>query len=226
MTSNSNSGSDFLVEYADLTQIAYSEETVEDHETIRFAVPKTILAKLQSSAYKRQRHLFIVAVALQLGLLAGSGCVHAFTYFTGTNVVLKATPVDPRDLFRGDYLSLTYDIADLNLEKAHGYPPGEELYVVLKKNEPYWIATGISTKKPKLQCDEVAIKGKIERSWPSNKSFVHYGIEQYFIAEGQGNKIRASSYQVNVAVDRFGNAVLKSLQPAGKSAGTKSSARI
>jgi uncharacterized membrane-anchored protein len=33
---------------------------------------------------------------------------------TGEKIMLRVEPVDPRDLFRGDYVSLSYEISSLD----------------------------------------------------------------------------------------------------------------
>jgi uncharacterized membrane-anchored protein len=48
----------------------------------------------------------LVAGALCLSILCGVLVVHAWPLWTGQSVLLPVTPVDPRDLFRGEYVQL------------------------------------------------------------------------------------------------------------------------
>ena len=42
---------------------------------------------------------------------------------SGTEVLLKTAPVDPRDLLRGDYVILTYDISTISTTSITGTRP-------------------------------------------------------------------------------------------------------
>jgi uncharacterized membrane-anchored protein len=68
----------------------------------RVASPQPVLAAALSG---------VVAVAVLSGMLV----LHAWPLWTGEPVYLKVRPVDPRDLFRGDYVTLGYDIDTLRL---------------------------------------------------------------------------------------------------------------
>jgi uncharacterized membrane-anchored protein len=39
------------------------------------------------------------------------------TNILGEEIFIKTKPLDPRDIFRGDYVQLNYEINDINLEK-------------------------------------------------------------------------------------------------------------
>ncbi len=52
-------------------------------------------------------------------------------------MLLETRPVDPRDLLRGDYLTLNYKISDVPLDlftppQTNGLPPGQTIYVALE----------------------------------------------------------------------------------------------
>lgn len=84
--------------------------------------------------------------------------------------------------------------------------------------------------------DELYIKGKvkgIEHDWETDgegiidetdieKLTVEYGIESYFVPEGRGKEIESQQWtgrervDVKVVVDKYGNAVIKSLLIDGK----------
>jgi uncharacterized membrane-anchored protein len=84
------------------------------------------------------RAKFVIAVCLQALLLAGIIGYREFRVNTGFRVVLKTAPVDPRDLFRGDYVRLSYDISTLDLERLGAkeeFRRGNTLYVALAREE-------------------------------------------------------------------------------------------
>jgi uncharacterized membrane-anchored protein len=80
---------------------------------------------------------FIIVVLLQVVLLLGILGYRQYWVATGEKILLRTMPVDPRDLFRGDYVSLTYEISTLDLDdlnvKDH-FRPDENIYVTLDPN--------------------------------------------------------------------------------------------
>ena len=49
----------------------------------------------------------------------------------GTEIRLRTVPVDPRDLFRGDYVILAYPISTVEAAGQPGFQRGERVYVCL-----------------------------------------------------------------------------------------------
>jgi uncharacterized membrane-anchored protein len=77
---------------------------------------------------------FSLLVLLQILLLCGMIAYRQYWIETGERVFLAVRPVDPRDLFRGDYVSLEYEISVLDLDKLSpgvSFRRGEKVYVVL-----------------------------------------------------------------------------------------------
>lgn len=82
-----------------------------------------------------RRNLFILVIALQVLLLAGMVLYRERWLAGGTKVRLKTHPVDPRDLFRGDYVRLSYDISSLDVSQLK---PGE----TFRRNDPVHVTLG------------------------------------------------------------------------------------
>ena len=135
----------------------------------------------------KPRAVFIILILLQLLILVGlTGYSEAILAF-GKTVVLQTVPVDPRDLFRGDYVVLRYEIS--TLDRVPGYwqiDEGDEIYVKLEKEDDVWDAVQISKAKP----DDwyYFIAGEVEDVW-DGRLMVEYGIEAYFVPEGKGREI-------------------------------------
>lgn len=138
------------------------------------------------------------------------------TLRTGKTVVLETVPVDPRDLLRGDYVILRYKISTLDLneiksEKAD-YRGGEVIFVKLEPKEKFWEAVAVQAKRS--TDNGLYMRGRIRYSY-NKKLEVIYGIESYFVPEGEGKEIersmrgRKSSVSVEAAVDSSGNALIK-----------------
>ena len=46
--------------------------------------------------------------------------MRAIPLVTGQTVLVQVEPVDPRDLFRGDYVILSYDFSRVSQQEIHG----------------------------------------------------------------------------------------------------------
>ncbi len=113
----------------------------------------------------------------------------------GTTIKVKVIiPIDPRELFTGDYVNLKYDISTINLEEieakdvywAHKpeFKANDVIYASLyESNDGYWKIDKIYTYKPKNV--DVCLKGYVDRVY-SNTLFIRWGFEQYFVEEGKG----------------------------------------
>ncbi len=173
----------------------------------------------------------VIAVALQTAALVAIVGVKQWTLSTGTPVVLETRPIDPRSLFRGDYVRLAYMINRLDaglpgmgkVIRAH-----ETMYVTLRRDGTFWKAVAVHETRPDPSPGDVVIKGEARYGANNVKTVdVRYGIEEYFVPEGQGRAIerpwtggagrppQAGKVSILVAVDRFGNAAIKALQIDG-----------
>ena len=144
-----------------------------------------------------------------------------FTLLTGKQILLKTVPVDPRDLFRGDYVILRYEISALNLNNIPAdytdFESGDKIYVSLHKEDGYGIPAKIYRDSPKSE--ELFLKGVV-KDVHGKKLAVEYGIESYFVPEGEGKEIErfreGKNLEVKVFIDKFGNAAIKSLLTDGR----------
>src|SRR5688500_4585292 len=77
------------------------------------------------------RRAFFVVGALQILAVLGFAGMREAAVRLGTEVILATVPVDPRDLFRGDYVVLNYEISSL-----HACEPkeGRDAYVALTED--------------------------------------------------------------------------------------------
>lgn len=161
------------------------------------------------------RKTFIIAMLIPaIAILAFIG-YNYYTYSVGEEILLKTAPVDPRDLFRGDYVNLRYEIStiDLTLVPYTGnFTTGDEIYAVLSKGEKFWYITKVGNHKPAVQSNEVCMKGKVT-SFYANQLGVDWGIESYFVPEGKGRDIEReiANVSVKVAVDSNCRAIIKEL---------------
>ena len=143
---------------------------------------------------------------------------------SGREITLPIVPVDPRDLFRGEYVRLGYAVGTVPVRLLEGPAPreNEAFYVVLeKKPDGVWQSVKVTSSMPQeTSPDRIVLKARAAYAWPASGSAdasvrVRYGIESYFVPEGQGRKLEALAREKKlatlVAVDARGNAAIKGL---------------
>lgn len=173
-------------------------------------------------SYSRIRKMFIASVGIQIVLLAGFAVPQAYTLSTGKVITLRTVPVDPTDLFRGEYARLNYkDIASSNINAQLG--SGQTVFVVLEKpdNNPDWKIVSLKEKQPEINEKQVCLRGKISRIDGSRSSptyQIEYGIERLYMPAGKSLDLErnAQELEVDIAVGPDGNAVLKEVKLKGQ----------
>ena len=154
----------------------------------------------------------------------------------GTEIRLRSVPVDPRDLFRGDYVVLSYPISTVETDAAGKaeFERGERVYVSLGRDEQGFAkATGVSRDWPKASDGVVVIAGRVtansacatmadgsfDCSGRRNRLRIAYGLESYFVPQGEGKAIETTDkarIEVVAAVSSSGEAAIKRLLIDGK----------
>jgi len=169
-----------------------------------------------------------VIVAAQTLALVGMVAIKQYTLSTGSPVVLKTEPIDPRSLFSGDYVRLNYAISRLELAKLDGdktFQRGDTVYVVVTQGQEYWDPVSVHREFPDAGAGQKAIKGKVETfdsMWTYSKTAgppkwidVKYGIENYFVPEGEGRALErpkpGETVSIRVVVDKYGNPAIKAV---------------
>jgi uncharacterized membrane-anchored protein len=172
-----------------------------------------------------------VAVAAQLGILSSMVIGQIRLLTTGREIVLPIVPVDPRDLFRGDYVTLSFPVSSIPATLIDRSSPrfGPSFYVSLSQTpEGTWNATRITAKPSLVQSpQDVVLKGRSRwgglTDWNIKSSpnvIVQYGIERYYVPEGQGPRLerlaRDKKLAAIVAVGADGTAAIKGLMIDGQ----------
>lgn len=136
--------------------------------------------------------LIALAAVAQIGILSSMIVVDTLPYQLGETIRLKVIPVDPRDLFRGDYVVLGYEFSNLHENKVTGLDKsgsyywdhaGQPVYVLLEKDadDDVWKPQEISINQPSTG---TYLRGQID-----NRGQVDCGIGAYFVQEGEGLEI-------------------------------------
>ena len=155
---------------------------------------------------------FVAVIVIQSLVLGSMIYERASILRNGELVMLKTEPIDPRSLFRGDYVILNYEISSLSIEDLEGDNEFEErdpIFVAVERRDRFWAATGIYKSWPKIVGDQVVMKGTVDwvneiradcpdeeptcefGSLPitTKRLIITYGVESYFVPEGAGKEI-------------------------------------
>lgn len=171
----------------------------------------------------------IIVLAIQTVALAVMVGNKQYTLNTGAQILLETMPVDPRSLFRGDYVRLNYTISTLDLDELEGedqFNRHDSVYVTLKQGDIYHEPVAVWHQFPEVEAAQLVIKGEVKyinkQQWNSDLDryepvtilSVRYGIENYFVPEGEGlilERQRDGKVDIRVAVDSRGNAGIKAV---------------
>ena len=172
-----------------------------------------------------QKILFPIIVAMQVFVLIFMIARQEHLLATGAKVMLKCEPIDPRSLFSGDYVILNYEISTIEPEiieksklmykllKDNDNIEGRDIYVALRLKAAgrHYYAAAVSDNIDELKQDyEHIIRGKVSYSFRGMR--VRYGVETYFVPQGEGKEIEKNLSNVSVEVsisDKGDSAVSK-----------------
>jgi uncharacterized membrane-anchored protein len=166
----------------------------------------------------REFRILLVGAAIQILVLVAMIVRGATPLAFGDVVLLRVVPVDPRDLFRGDYVVLGYDFSRApggidglpGSIHRHDERQGRTVYVSLvpEPDGRHWRSGKISVSRP--------ASGKYLRGTIDGWGRIQCGIESFYVQEGTGHKyeaaVRNGTLAAEVAVTSSGQATLKGLK--------------
>ncbi|MDX8434056.1 GDYXXLXY domain-containing protein [Mesorhizobium abyssinicae] len=182
------------------------------------------------------KRLIISALLLalvQIGFLGWIIAGRAAILRDGKQVLLKVEPIDPRDLLRGDYIFLGYEISRIPVKLIANIPADKlvsddtSIVVRLKKGaDGYWQPTTawFGAAPAPAAADEADIVGHINDGWGLREEGASitpdYGIERFYLPEGEGmaiqNDMRVRPFAVRVAIAADGTPQIKALMDGDK----------
>jgi uncharacterized membrane-anchored protein len=155
---------------------------------------------------------FYLIVGLQIAFLLAEVTNYELSIRRGQLVTLRVVPVDPRSLFMGNYMALSYDISTIDLRAvSHDAPPeafdyGRKVYVSLMLQQPWAKVHAVTIKRPRSLKRRPYLRGRIV-GWdvwqpapgmpappgppagPSRTVRIEYGLERYFIPEARQEEV-------------------------------------
>ncbi len=161
--------------------------------------------------------LLSLVVGLQVLWVIGTVIVQETRLSQGTVVRLETRPVDPRDLLRGDYVILNYDLSTLDAKLFAGGltnrpPAGTPVFVKLEQQGEFHRAIEAAFTELPADADHPVLRGKSETTWawssdnPPNLR-VEYGLERFYVREGTGNP--RGELTVDVAIPSSGKGIIR-----------------
>ena len=162
--------------------------------------------------------LIIGGIILQLIVLVTMIAMRLTPLLTADTILLRVVPVDPRDVFRGDYVVLGYEcsripsqgIAGLRGHQDNDFREvqGQTVYVTLvpESDGKHWRPEQYSTERPK---QGIYLRGQIQ-GWQ-----IQFGIESFYVQEGKGrayeNAVQNRKLWAKISVTPGGEAVIRDL---------------
>ncbi|MER8773639.1 GDYXXLXY domain-containing protein [Mesorhizobium sp. M0189] len=174
----------------------------------------------------------LVLALVQIGFLSWIIAGRAAILRDGKQVLLRVEPIDPRDLLRGDYILLGYDISRIPVKLIGNIPPGKlasddtPIVVRLKPGAyGYWgpTAAWFGQAPVPAASGEADIVGHVSEGSDLSAATTiapDYGIERFYLPEGEGmaiqNDMRVRPFGIRVAIAANGTAQIKALVDGDK----------
>lgn len=150
--------------------------------------------------------LLRIILMLQVFGLISLYAYHLNIEKTGKTYLLRAEPLDPRDLLSGDYVALQYTISTLP-DKSPISAFNMPIYVTLQPAGTVWEIGDVNEAPPTGGVPY--LKGRVLGSQ------ISYGIERYYVPEGKGKQVPSDLY-AEIVIQPGGTAQLKRLYSDGK----------
>jgi uncharacterized membrane-anchored protein len=170
----------------------------------------------------------LVAALLQTAALGKIVWDRVSLINNGAEVVLKSEMVDPRDLFRGYYVTLNLsvgEVTDKSVEVVGTPATGSPVFIELKKGEDeYWVANRLYAEYP-ATAEGPVIKGELLSDWPvtgetGKRYVIRFPFDRFFAPAERARKLedvrRDRNLGVVLAVGEGGEAAIKGISVAGE----------
>ncbi|MCW5705745.1 GDYXXLXY domain-containing protein [Shinella sp.] len=154
----------------------------------------------------------ILAAALQTAVLGYMVESRASILRSGADIKLKTLPVDPRDLLRGDYVILSYPISTIPKAIVTGEVPKASGRVRLAVRltpgaDGLWTASEARFGDLAPEAGSVILRTLPFDYYSAGDGglpdalFVNYGIERYYVPEGEGRVLEDARNQEELEVE-------------------------
>lgn len=153
--------------------------------------------------FKKPSFKYISIFIIFVLFIASMAVKPVLTMSFGEEILIKTRAYDPRDVFRGDYIQLSYDINQISLDKideeiieliqTSSNLNGKYLYIILKQQGKYYEVNKVMLDRPK---EGLYLKAKYlyplwdEKNYSNIKGiFVDLPLDKYFVPENTGKDL-------------------------------------
>ncbi|OIK16495.1 hypothetical protein BIV60_04265 [Bacillus sp. MUM 116] len=145
----------------------------------------------------------IWACLVPVVILLGMCFTPIYTLMTGEEIILQTNPVDPSDLFRGDYVTLRYEAEEVPKKLVEKEVLNElkvgrgeiKVYVTLEKKNG--IDTPVKVALVKPPAGTVYLNGTLdyigENQDQNEVAFIQYSLDKYFVEDNTGTDWETAS---------------------------------
>lgn len=168
----------------------------------------------------------VIVAVVQIAFLYSMIASRSSILRDGKEIFLSVEPVDPRDLLRGDYVVLRYNISSIPSSLFQNEPEAnddgdeyEDVFVRLRADENgIWqpVSARFGQKpEPESSDNEIDIRGQARITHFSHDTSlsVLYGLERFYVPEGEGREIESNlavrEFRMKVAVTDDGLSQIK-----------------
>lgn len=162
---------------------------------------------------RRRLIAFALVVAVQLAVVVGWVASVEHHLATGRPLVLAVEGRDPRDLLRGDYVTLAFPFERLEgLTLPQGLEVGDTAYVVFDTAAEPAEAVAVVAENPELMPGRLALRVTVEGPHRVGAP----NLTRFFVPEGTGrpleDDIRDATVTLEAAVDDDGVGILRQMR--------------
>ena len=147
---------------------------------------------------KNKNHLIFAGSLLLIIFAVGALVYQQETILrNGETTILETRPVDPRDLFRGEYVILRYEVEQDEMieEFAKGLQTGDRLYIRFAESDE-----GIASVAEVRDSQPASLEGLWIEGEVSGNGVRFPSLEQFYVPEGAGLPIERLGTNLHVEV--------------------------
>lgn len=149
-----------------------------------------------------KRFALYIIIAVQIILLLAIVGKYQYMAATGMPVTLRTSPVDPTDPFYGEYVTLRYEVNELDRQQVKDQltvdDQGNTVYVLVERSKhPWYDAAGVYRERPAAAANQAVLRGRVQYI-DQDRVYLTYGWERYYVPENTG---RAIEQKENLLVD-------------------------
>lgn len=150
---------------------------------------------------KRSKQL-LLACALPILILLGMTVKPIFTVMNGDEIRLQTKPVDPSDVFRGDYVALAYEAEEIKkdlvdpdvIKELNKRNADVRVYVSLIKRDGIHVPDRVRLNKPD---SGIYLKGTLHYIGSDNLekevAYIEYSLDKYFVEDNTGTELEKAA---------------------------------